>query len=330
MIQYNDPSIPGVIREYLVYIETIKGKSAATADGYYRDLRTFFRFLKHHYHLVDAAVPIDEIDISDVDLEMIKHVTLADAYEFSVYCKNTRNNNDKTRARKTSTIKSFFKYLTTRAKYLQQNPLEEFDAPKTKKSLPKYLTLEQSTRLLAAIDGNNKERNYAIITLFLNCGLRLSELCSLNVNDIDFYERKVRVTGKGNKERLVYLNDACIAAIEAYLAVRPNDKAKDRKALFISRTGNRISRRMVEQMIYNVLDKSGLSGMGFSVHKLRHTAATLMHQYGKVDIRVLQEILGHENLGTTEIYTHLSGEQIRQASEANPLANIKPPVKHES
>ncbi len=313
---------PAIIRDFLVYTETIKGKSSATADGYYRDLRTFFRFLKHRFGLVSSDTPIDEIDISDVTADLVKRVTLSDAYEFSIYCKSMRDNNEKTRARKISTIKSYFKYLTTRAKILDTNPLLELDSPKTKKSLPKYLTLEQSMQLLNAVDGPFKERNYCILTLFLNCGLRLAELCNLNISDVRD-DHTMHVTGKGNKERVVYLNPACIESIKRYLEVRPEGLGNDKNALFLSKRYTRISRRMVEQLVEDFLQKSGLSGQGFSPHKLRHTAATLMYQHGNVDIRVLQAILGHENLGTTEIYTHLSNSQIEQASLSNPLANQK-------
>lgn len=315
---------PAIIREYFIYIETIKGKSAATADGYFRDLRTFFRFLKVHYGLVDKKADFQKIDITDIDINFIKRVTLQDAYEFLIYCKYDRDNNERTRARKTSTLKSFFNYLTTRMKYLDVNPILELDAPKAKKTLPKHLTLEQSIRVLGSIDGEFKERNEAIITLFLNCGMRLAELCSLNLNSVNFEDKTMILTGKGSKERLVYLNNACIDALKVYLNARSKlTNVKDKKALFISRNGNRISRRMVQQIVYDILKKCGLDGQGLSVHKLRHTAATLMYQHGNVDIRILKEILGHENLGTTEIYTHISNEQIKQASDSNPLSNIK-------
>ena len=315
---------PPIIREFIVYIETIKGKSASTADGYFRDLRTFFRFLKVHYGLVDKNEEFGKIDISDIDINFIKRITLQDAYEFLIYCKNDRGNNPKTRARKTSTLKSYFNYLTTRAKYLDVNPIAELDAPKTKKSLPKHLSLEQSIKMLSSVDGQFKERNVAIITLFLNCGMRLAELCSLNLTDINFDDKTLIVKGKGDKERLVYLNNACIDVLKSYLKVRSEfTNIKDKKALFISRNGNRISRRMVQHLVYDILKKCGLDGQGFSVHKLRHTAATLMYQHGNVDIRILKEILGHENLGTTEIYTHISNEQIKRASDSNPLSNLK-------
>ena len=315
--------MPDIIRDYMVYIETIKGKSPATADIYYRDLRAFFRYMKCYKFGQIKKDEIDNADISDLNLEQVKSITLSDAYQYMVYCKNERGNSAKTQARKTTSIKQFYRYLANRAHKIDKNPLEELDPPKLSKSLPKYLTLDQSKRVLQNIDGMFKERNYAIVTLFLNCCLRLAELCSLNLRDINFTDRIVVVTGKGNKQRQIHLNDACINAINEYLKVRKPSKP-DEKALFVSKRGSRIGRRMVEQIITDLLNRSDLGGMGLSTHKLRHTAATLMHQYGNVDIRVLQEILGHENLGTTEIYTHLSNEQIQKAVDSNPLSNLKP------
>lgn len=311
-----------IIKEFLSYTESIKGKSSKTTEEYFLDLRTFFRFLKQLYGVVPFSTTFEEIDISDVDISFIEKVSLADAYDFMVYCKNERENNEKTRARKTSTLKSFFKYLTNKKNYLKINPLQELDSPKTKKTLPKYLTLEQSLDLLKAVEGKNNERDYALLTLFLNCGLRLAEVCSLNLGDIRT-DNTMRVTGKGNKERIVYLNEACVDAIDKYRAVRKNDGVKDKTALFLSGQLKRISNKTVQHIVYTYLDKAGLGGMGYSVHKLRHTAATLMYQHGNVDIRVLKDILGHENLGTTEIYTHLSSKQIEEAVKLNPLSKIK-------
>ncbi len=320
MISYAE--MPEIIREYMVYIQTIKGRSKSTADIYYRDIRAFFRYLKCYKFGTISQDEIETADISDLTLSQVKSVTLMDAYGYMVYCKNECNNNAKTQARKTTSIKQYYRYLANRAHKIETSPLEELDPPKIGKSLPKYLTLEQSKRVLDSVDGPFKERNYAIVTLFLNCGLRLAELCSLNLRDINFTDKIVVVTGKGNKQRQIFLNNACVVAIKDYIEVRKPSKP-DEKALFVSKRGTRISRRMVEQIITDLLNRSDLGGMGLSTHKLRHTAATLMHQYGKVDIRVLQEILGHENLGTTEIYTHLSNEQIQKAIDSNPLANQK-------
>lgn len=318
---FKDEASP-VIREYLVYLQTIKGKSPKTIEEYFLDLRTFFRFLKIHRGIISADTPFDEISISDIDLELIRTVTLADAYEFMGYLIDDRQNNSSTRLRKTSALRGFFNYICVKKHYIDEDPLKELETPKQKKSLPKYLTLEQSIQLLEAVDGPHKERDYCIITLFLNCGLRLSELVGLNVSDIR-PDRTARVVGKGNKERIIYLNDACINAIEAYLKVRPADGLKDRNALFISNQKKRLSSVSVQKLVYKYLEKIGLDSQGYSCHKLRHTAATLMYQHGNVDIRVLKEILGHENLGTTEIYTHLNSEQMEDAAKSNPLAKIK-------
>lgn len=315
-------SAPPIIREFLSYSESIKGKSSLTVNEYYIDLRTFFRFLLLSRGLVSPTVPFEEIDISNVDLELVRTVTLSDLFEFSVYCKEERENKASTRARKTSTLRIYFSYLTTQARLLDVNPADRFEMPKTKPALPKFLSLEESISLLEAVDGPYKERDYCIITLFLNCGMRLSELCNIKLSDIK--DDTIKILGKGNKERVVYLNSACLGAIEDYLKVRPVDKIKPqhKNYLFISRVGNRISPKTVQHLIHVYLDKIGLGDQGLSTHKLRHTAATLMYQHGDVDIRVLKDILGHSNLGTTQIYTHVSNDQARAAVAANPLAKM--------
>ena len=318
-------ALPEIVRNYVTYTETVKGRSSHTVDEYVSDLRLFFRYLKIYRGLVPADTPLEEIAIQDVDVPFLRAVTLSEVYEFLVYCKNDRENNAKTRARKSSSLRSFFKYLTVKCQVLDVNPLDQLDSPKAKRSLPKYLTLEQSLELLNSVDGEYRERDYAILTLFLNCGLRLAELCGLNVTDIRS-DHSLRVLGKGNKERIVYLNEACLSALDDYLRVRPVDgvPAEHKKALFLSRLKRRISRKTVQHIVYHYLEKIGLDGQGYSVHKLRHTAATLMYQHGNVDIRVLKDILGHADLGTTQIYTHLSSAQIRDAVESNPLANVRP------
>lgn len=318
---FKDEASP-IIREYLIYLQTIKGKSPKTIEEYFLDLRTFFRFLKLIRGLVSKDTPFEEIPISDVTIDLIRTVSLSDAYEFMGFLIDDRQNNSSTRLRKTSALRGFFNYLCVKKHYIDEDPLKELETPKQKKSLPKYLTLEQSIQLLEAVDGPHKERDYCIITIFLNCGLRLSELVGLNVSDIR-PDRTARVVGKGNKERIIYLNDACITAIETYLKVRPTDGLKDRNALFISNQKKRLSSVSVQKLVYKYLEKIGLDSQGYSCHKLRHTAATLMYQHGNVDIRVLKEILGHENLGTTEIYTHLNSEQMEDAANSNPLSKIK-------
>lgn len=317
-------SCPTVIRDFLTYNETIKGKSGLSVEGYYLDLLSFFRYLLTVRGLVPKDTEYEKIDISVVDITLLKTVTISDLYAFLVFCKNERGNNAATRARKTSTLRIFFKYLSSQTHQLENNPALMLESPKVKQSLPKHLTLEDSIELLNSVDGANAKRDYCILTLFLNCGLRLAELCALNLSSISG-DGTLTVIGKGNKERMVYLNDACQVAIKEYLAVRPNDgiPITDKNALFISRNHRRISPKTVQHIVKTHLEKSGLGDMGFSTHKLRHTAATLMYQHGDVDIRVLKDILGHANLGTTQIYTHVSDKQIKKAADKNPLASIK-------
>ncbi|MGN0490659.1 tyrosine recombinase XerC [Ruminococcus sp.] len=313
---------PQIVKEYLFYLETIKLKSKKTVDEYYIDLRTFFRYLKKSRKLVSDDTEFENIKIDDVDLDLIKTVTLNDAYEYMDYLYRERDNQSAARARKCSSLKGFFDFLYSKKHLISSNPIAQLEVPKRKKSLPKYLTLEQSIELLNAVEGKYKERDYAIITLFLNCGLRVSEMAGLNYTDIRS-DNTMRVVGKGNKERVVYLNSACIDAINDYMKVRPVDEVKDKKALFISRNNRRMSVKTIQAMVYKYLAKIGLDAQGYSCHKLRHTAATLMYQHGGVDVRVLKEVLGHENLGTTEIYTHLSSEQMKNAADSNPLSKVK-------
>lgn len=315
--------LPALVQDYLRYISVVKNKSNTTVSEYASDLRTFFRFLK----ALRLRLPTDDlsgIDVSDLDDSFMRSVTLNDAYEFLYYCKNERSNDAASRARKTSAIRQFFQYLTNNKGLLETDPMANLDSPKLKKALPKYLSVEESKRLLSSADGKNKERDYCIITLFLNCGMRLSELVGLNLSSIKS-NNSMTVTGKGNKERTVYLNDACISALNAYLAVRPHDGVLDKDALFLSARLRRISPKTVQYIIKTDLEKAGLGGAGYSTHKLRHTAATLMYQTGQVDILTIKEILGHENLNTTQIYTHTNREQLRDAVNSNPLSDLRAP-----
>ena len=315
-----------ILREFLGYTETIKGRSSSAVDEYFIDLRTFFRFLKRLRNRIPKDTDFASITIDDIDLEFLRTITLMDIYEYMNFLRQERSNNNKTRARKTSSLRMFFRYLTDITHQLDSNPMRGVDTPKTAKSLPRYLTLEQARQLLniaADSESDFPERDYCMLTLLLNCGLRRAELAAINLQDI-LDDNTIRIHGKGNKQRIVYLNQACREAIDAYLKVRPREGVIDRDALFLSRLKKRISLQGVHYVVKGYLKHvSGAQDM--STHKLRHTAATMMYQYGHVDIRVLQELLGHENLGTTEIYTHLSDQQIQEALDSNPLNHIHPP-----
>lgn len=312
---------PAILKEYLGYTQTIRGRSENTINEYFIDIRTFFRYMKQLRGLVPPTLPEDKIDITDIDVVFLKTVTLNDVYEYMNYLRGERSNSNKTRARKTSSLRMFFKYLTDYTHVLDTNPVRNLDTPKQKRSLPRYLTLEQATELLRVVSGDFAERDYCMMVLFLNCGLRRAELVGINLDDISYTDHTLRVRGKGNKERMLYLNTACQQALEQYLKVRPVDGVQDKKALFLSHLKKRISLQGVHYVVKNYLQQvDGAENM--TVHKLRHTAATLMYQQGNVDLRVLQNILGHENLGTTEIYTHLSNEQLERAAESNPLSQI--------
>ncbi len=323
---------PAILKDFLMYHETIKGHSSGTVDEYFLDLRTFFRYLKIARGLVPRSTDLDEISIMDIDLHFVSGVTINEIYDFLAFLSRDRVVNQRsrakdfglsatTRARKIACIKSFYKYLTVKAKLLAENPVADLDSPKTPKTLPRYLSLDESKRLLNSVDGKNKERDYCIICIFLNCGLRISEIVGLNIND--FHADYLRVLGKGNKERIVYLNESTIEAINDWLIVRKSLTPAHEQALFVSNRRTRISREMVHSMVKTTLLKAGLDPTQYSSHKLRHTAATLMLQNG-VDVRTLQEVLGHEHLNTTQIYTHVDSSELRIAAAANPLADYSP------
>lgn len=320
-------TMPARAKEFLNYQSVIKNRSAASVEQYCLDLRLFFKFMYCKINNISNDETENEdvnIDISVFDDDFYNNITLGDAYDFLAYCRSDRENREKARARKVSSMRAFFKYLKMNG-IIDDNPMINLDSPKLNKSLPKYLTVEQAKKLLSVIDGANRERDYCIVTLLLNCGMRLSELVSLDYNKIVFDgdSASIVITGKGSKQRTVYLNHACVVAVNSYMRVRAKDGVKDKNALFLSNRHTRISPKTVQHLVDVYLDKAGLGGMGFSVHKLRHTAATLMYQTGKVDILALKEILGHENLNTTQIYTHLLDEQLKKAVDANPLAEIE-------
>lgn len=314
--------MPIILEDYLDYMETIKGTSSNTVKEYFLDLRTFLRFLKIRFKLVDSDVEFSDIEIDDIDLDVIKRVTIQDLHAYISYTDKKRSNSNSTRARKVASVRSFFKYLHARVNLLEKNPALYLEFPKTDARHPVYLTLDQSEKLLNSVLLNPNElfrsRDYAIIMLFLNCGLRLSELSSIDLDKING-EDTLTVIGKGNKERTIFLNNACVQAINDYLGLRP--VVPGEKALFLSKRKLRLSNRAIQHMIDKYLEKSGLDPHVYSTHKLRHTAATLMYKYGNVDIRALQEILGHESVATTQIYTHLDDQRLRDAVKSNPLAN---------
>ncbi len=319
MVNYDD--LPQVAKDFLSYMETIKGKSNNTIKEYHFDLRTFFRFMKSHKGFESSDIEFEKIIINTINIDFIRLISLSDLYEYMTYVNRERGNNANSRARKVASIKSFFKYLDVKANLLDINPAKDLESPKIKKSMPKYLSLDESIQLLEAVNGEFKERDFAIIMLFLNCGLRLSELVSININRIK--KDTLTVLGKGNKERTIYLNEACIDAISNYLKVRPVNNVTDKNALFLSKRKQRISNKTVQYIVKKYIKLSGLDIEKYSTHKLRHTAATLMYKHGGVDVRALQEILGHEHLSTTEIYTHIDSDQLRDAVQKNPLSKIK-------
>jgi len=316
---------PDFLNSFLDYTITILNKSPNTIKEYNYDLATFLKFIKLHFNMTDEN-DLKAIKIDDLNIDTIKKIELNDIHAFIAYHAKNFRSKPATRARKTSSIRVFFNYLSQKANLIDNNPAQNLETPKLDKRMPKYLSLDDSKKLLETVssDGRNTERDYAIITLFLNCGMRLSELVGINISDINFSESKMTVIGKGNKERTIYLNRACMKAIKGYLDKRPKEgiKTTSKDAMFLSERKERISNRTVQYIVERELKKAGLDTKKYSVHKLRHTAATLMYQYGNVDIRALQELLGHESISTTEIYTHVSNAQARNAVEDNPLSNI--------
>lgn len=332
MERYQD--CPQILRNFLTYHETIKNQSAKTIQEYYLDLRMFLRFMVLVKNEMPYDTPLDEISIRQVDVGFLESITSSDVFDFLSYLANDRVKFESTqseehgigsaaRARKLSAIKSFYKYLTVRTKLIENNPVKDLEFPKIRKSLPKYLTLEESRRLLEAVQGPNATRDFAILMIFLNCGIRRSELVGLNLTDV--YDDRIRVVGKGDKERIVYMGSACKKAIDNYLIERNKIILSDNRALFGSRDKNRMSVSAVHRLVKKHLLAAGLDATQFSAHKLRHTAATLMLSNG-VDVKAVQEVLGHENLNTTQIYTHIENTELKIAAEANPISKLK--VQH--
>lgn len=313
--------IPDDVVDYLHYLDFVKLRSPRTVNGYYLDLRGFFRYMMQRWQRVADDTPPEEIDLTGIATADIQTITKHDIFDFLDHARSA-DNGPKARARKLSALKGFFNYMCTQVNRLPANPTENISLGSPAKALPKYLTQDEAVTLLSNIQSDFYERDYCILTLFLNCGMRLAELVTIDMGD--FRDDTIRIVGKGNKERLVYLNDACLDALQRYKKVRASlPNLADRDALFVSkRTGKRLSARRIEQIVARCLQSAGLSGRGFSPHKLRHTAATLMYQ-GGVDMLALKEILGHENVSTTQIYTHINREQLKKAVAASPLATQK-------
>ncbi len=320
-------SLPKILKEYLNYLSTVKGVSPNTIEAYTSDLTLFFKFLKLHNG--DASISDAEefltIQINDISIDNLSNLQLVDFYAYLFFLENMRNNGTHAKARKIASLKSFYNYLCHKAKVIPLDPTKELESPKLGKRSPTYLTLDESKDLLRAAQTRekNSERDYCIITLFLNCGLRLSELCSIDISKIK--GDTLRIIGKGNKERTIYLNKACLKAINKYMPIRneliPKIHIEDKDALFISGKNRRINKRTVERIVKKYVSIAGLDEDKYTPHKLRHTSATLMHKYGGVDVRTLQQILGHENIATTQIYTHVDDDTLRGAINSNPLVD---------
>jgi site-specific recombinase XerD len=316
----NKNECPDFLNDYIFYLRVVRGRAETTINEYFINIRMFLRYILKEKQ--NRSEPLEAIKIKDFPKELLNEITLRDVYGFFDFLAFERENKPAARARKTAALKSLFQFLQKRANLVDHNPVEDVEMPTVKRALPKFLTLEESLRLLSSDSYEEPERDFCMVTLFLNCGMRLNELVSINISDIDFEERKLLLKGKGSKQRIIYINDACIAAIKTYLNSRKNPP-EEPNALFLSRKKRRISRRRVEQIIEKLLNETGLGNRGISPHKLRHTAATLMYQHGNVDTLVIKDVLGHASIATTEIYTHLSDERKQSAAESLPIAKMK-------
>ena len=311
--------MPQCVARFLSYKLSIQGASEKTVYEYSLDLSGFFRYV-----FADRLPAEGDVDLSVLTDEEIYSVTTQKIYEYLLFSATKKNNGNASRARKLSAIKGFYKFLAVKEKSIEQSPAKDIDAPGVKHSLPRYLSVDESKKLLSAAHDfgeKNQKRDLAILTLFLNCGMRVSELAGISLPDFSSDFTQLVVTGKGNKQRMIYLNDACVSAVKEYMEERKNQPCRDEKAFFVSRNQRRLSVKTVQWLVYKYLDLAGLGDKGYSVHKLRHTAATLMYSTGKVDVRVLKDILGHEQLNTTQIYTHVCDEQMKKAMDSNPLNN---------
>lgn len=322
----NNADNPEFLNNYIVHLKVVRMLSDRTISEYCFDIRLFLKYIRTIKADSDKAV--EDAVISDMTAEELKEISTADVYNFIFYVSDERHNEKRARARKVASLRGFFRYLTKVEHIMESDPVKDIDMPSPRMNMPKFLSLDESVKLLETADNSDSLRDYCMITLLLNCGMRLSELIGINIGDIDFTENRLRILGKGSKERMIYLNNACVDSLNNYLKIRKeNPKAKDEPALFISSRNRRISKRRVQQIVETTIKNAELDGKGYTTHKLRHTSATLMYQYGGADILTLKELLGHSSTATTEIYTHLSNEQVRNAVEGNPLAEFRKKTK---
>ena len=309
---------PYYLNDFLTYLKAVKDRGDRTIEAYYIDIRTFLRYLCIKHRTAKES-DFKDIPISDVPIEWVESFSLNEAYLYLVYLSENRKNSVTTRARKCSALKQFYSYLHKKAALIRSDPMTDLELPRVKQALPKFLTTEQSIQLLCEVDSKHKARDYCMLMLFLSCGMRLSELVGLDLKDYSKENRTLRLFGKGRKERIVYLNDLCIEALDDYINnYRPQI---EEQAIFLSAYNKRINKRRVQQIVEEQLKIAGLSNLGITTHKLRHTAATMMYK-GGVDTLVLKEVLGHKSISTTEIYTHISNTELQKAAEASPIASM--------
>lgn len=330
-LEYQKQS-PEFLNNYLKYVRYITFRAETTVDETYFDLRTFFRFVKiiniDKERIYNISVSeFKNTTIIDVTLEHINKVTQDTITKFLYFCSDTLENDVKTRNRKLASVRKFFEYLSTNNLILY-NPAEHFKSARVEERVANCLNLKQSKTLLSKTINSNqrfKIRNYAMTCLFLNCGVRLTELIEINLTNFKLDEKTLKVRGKGNIERILYLNDATCEAIQEYLKVRPKlgIENPDHKALFISGQNKRISQRSVQTIMDQELYMTfGEKRKGYHTHTLRHTSATLMYNENDTDIVVIRKILGHKSLSTTEKYTHVSSKKMKAFMENCTISSI--------
>lgn len=314
--------IPKFVTDLTNYLVGIKNLSEVYVTNMKVTIEQFLKFINVH----KLKKQYDSIE--DFTLNDIRSLNNSDIYSFIYYlaeCHYKMNS----RVVKTEHLRTFFDYLFTIKNSLFTEPFKKINCErKMEQKLPNYLSLAEAKRLINVYANStkiNEIRDNAILHLFLNCGLRLSELRNLNVDDLDFIDNKFIIFGKGNKERVGYINEATKQALQKYLDVRTdldNNSKKHSKPLFLSKYGFRISQTCIKESIKKAYDKAEINNDTYSVHTLRHTCATLLYRNG-TDIKTIQELLGHVQIDTTEIYTHLHNQKVMDAMLEHPLAQFK-------